>query len=146
MDRQPSPDWRDYGDQWLILERDLELAFVDKWVQPWWYLHDRSDQGETSTIAEAQLAAEDALEAVCVFMHHPGWLEQHLVPPEQWEACGAPTEMLALAMTGTEEGVPTGIAKTPGGRYFVLCSAGQGPMVIADEDSPSGFCTGEEGQ
>lgn len=59
-------------------------------------------------------------------------LERKMIPVDRWNE--APEHAQKLAQEGTDEGVPTGIGKDEKLGWFVICSAGQGPMLVWSEN------------
>lgn len=58
--------------------------------------------------------------------------EQYMIPPEEWETCGAPPT--ALKILREEDGCgPIGLAKHPEYGWAVL-ACGQGPFIVWEEE------------
>lgn len=55
-------------------------------------------------------------------------LEKHMIPPDEWDTCGAPITLLGPAKRESDNGYPTGIAYHPEYGWFGLAT-GQGPFV-----------------
>lgn len=57
-------------------------------------------------------------------------LEAHMIPWNQLETCGCPTECIVIAKEISQDGVPTGFGQHPFHGWFVICTAGQGPVIV----------------
>lgn len=55
-------------------------------------------------------------------------LENHMIPPNEWDTCGAPSALVGPAKRDADNGYPTGIALHPEYGWFGL-GTGQGPFV-----------------
>lgn len=58
-------------------------------------------------------------------------LERKMIPVDRWG--DAPEHAQKLAQEGTDDGIPTGIGKDEKLGWFVICTAGQGPMLVWSE-------------
>lgn len=59
-------------------------------------------------------------------------IEDYLIPPDQWDTCGAPEKAIKLVKEGRDDGYPSALANHPDWGWFVL-ESGQGPCVVWSE-------------